>query len=311
MTVGVRQRTVENLPKFALAFLLGFIYIDRIKHRATQLILVHEPFKEDQMKSICVTMLMLLTTLISADAAVKHEEVTYSANGVTMKGYLAYDDAKKGKRPGVLVVHEWWGHNEYARKRARMLAELGYIALAVDMYGDGKQAAHPEDAGKFAGAVMQNTEGAKARFMAALDVLKKNPRTDSKRIAAIGYCFGGAVVLHMARFGADLKGVVSFHGNYATQSPAQAGKVKAKVLVCHGADDGFISQEQIDGLKKEMAGAKVDFQFIAYPGAKHSFTNPDADQFAKQFGMPIAYNAEADKKSWEDMQAFFKKIFAQ
>jgi len=254
---------------------------------------------------------MLLATFLAVQAGIKNEEVTYTANGVTMKGHLAYDDAKKGRRPGVLVVHEWWGHNEYARKRARMLAEMGYIALAVDMYGDGKQAAHPDDAGKFAGAVMQNMEGAKARFMAALDLLKKNPHTDPKRIAAIGYCFGGAVVLHMARFSVDLKGVVSFHGNYATQTPAQMGKVKAKVLVCHGGDDQFITQEQIDALKKEMADAKVDFQFVSYPGAKHSFTNPDADNYAKQFGMPIAYNADADKKSWAEMQAFFKKIFAK
>jgi dienelactone hydrolase len=267
--------------------------------------------KEDEMKFTRFVIAMLLATCLAAQASIKNEEVTYTAGDVTMKGYLAYDDAKKGKRPGVLVVHEWWGHNEYARKRARMLAEMGYVALAVDMYGDGKQAAHPDDAGKFAGAVMQNMESAKARFMAAMDLLKKNPNTDAKRVAAIGYCFGGAVVLHMARFGFDLKGVASFHGNYATQTPAQAGKVKAKVLVCHGADDSFISQEQIDNLKKEMAEAKVDFQFISYPGAKHSFTNPDADQYAKQFGMPIAYNADADKKSWEDMQAFFKKIFAK
>jgi len=263
------------------------------------------------MKTLRLATLMLFATIISAQGALKYEEVTYTANGVTMKGYLAYDDAKKGKRPGVLVVHEWWGHNEYARKRARLLAEMGYVAFAVDMYGDGKQAAHPDDAGKFAGAVLQNVEGAKARFMAAMDLLNQNPNTDPKRIAAIGYCFGGAVVLHMARFGVALKGVVSFHGNYATQTPAQAGKVKAKVLVCHGADDGFISQEQIETFKKEMADAKVDFQFNSYPGAKHSFTNPDADNYAKQFGMPIAYNADADKKSWEDMQAFFKKILGK
>jgi dienelactone hydrolase len=263
------------------------------------------------MKALQLATFMLIAISISANAAVKHEEVTYTANDVTMKGYLAYDDAIKGKRPGVLVVHEWWGHNEYARKRADMLAELGYVALAVDMYGDGKQAAHPDDAGKFAGTVMQNVEGAKARFMAAMDLLKKNPNTDPARIAAIGYCFGGGVVLHMARFGVDLKGVVSFHGSLGTQTPAQAGKVKAKVLVCNGADDGFINQEQIDGFKKEMTDAKVDFQFISYPGAKHSFTNPDADNYAKQFNMAIAYNAAADKKSWAEMQAFFKKVFAK
>jgi dienelactone hydrolase len=263
------------------------------------------------MKSIRVASIVLLSAWLTAHAGVKHEEVSYSANGVTMKGYLAYNDAKKGKRPGVLVVHEWWGHNEYARKRANMLAELGYVALAVDMYGDGKQAAHPQDAQKFAGAVMQNLEGAKARFTAAMDLLKKNPHTDTKRLAAIGYCFGGGVVLHMARFGFELKGVVSFHGSLGTQTPAPAGKIKAKVLVCNGADDGFVTPEQIAAFKKEMTDAKVDFQFLSYPAAKHSFTNPDADQYAKQFGVPIAYNAEADKKSWEDMQAFFKKIFAK
>lgn len=263
------------------------------------------------MKSLRWVMLVLFSTIMTAYSAVKHEEVTYTANGVTMKGYLAYDEAIKGKRPGVLVVHEWWGHNEYARKRARLLAELGYVAFAVDMYGDGKIAAHPNDAQKFAGEVMQNIEGAKARFMAALDLLKKNPRTDPARMAAIGYCFGGGVVLHMARFGVDLKGVVSFHGSLPTQTPAQAGKVKAKVLVCNGADDGFVSQEQIDAFKKEMTEAKVDFQFISYPGAKHSFTNPDADTYAKQFNMPLAYNADADKNSWADMQTFFKKIFAK
>jgi dienelactone hydrolase len=258
-----------------------------------------------------MTMLMLFATAIGAAAEVKHEDVTYSANGLTMKGYLAYDDAVKGKRPGVLVVHEWWGHNEYARKRARMLAELGYTALAVDMYGDGKQATHPDDAGKFAGAVMQNLESAKARFVAALDLLKKHQTVDSSRIAAIGYCFGGAVVLQMARAGLDLKGVASFHGNYATQTPAQPGKVKAAVLVCHGADDQFSTAEQVAALKKEMADAKVDFQFIAYEGAKHSFTNPEADEYAKKFSMPIAYNKMADEKSWADMQQFFKRIFAK
>jgi dienelactone hydrolase len=228
-----------------------------------------------------------------------------------MKGYLAYDDKIKDKRPGVLVVHEWWGHNEYARKRARMLAELGYTALAVDMYGDGKQATHPQDAGKFAGELMQNIEGAKARFTAALDLLKKHGTVDAARIAAIGYCFGGGVVLHMARAGVDLKGVVSFHGSYGTQTPAEKGKVKAAVLVCHGADDQFATSEQIDGLKKEMQNAGVDFQFISYPGAKHSFTNPDADENGKKFNIPIAYNKAADEKSWADMQQFFKKIFAK
>jgi dienelactone hydrolase len=256
-------------------------------------------------------MLLMVSGLVSAYADIKGEPVEYTAGNMVLKGYLAYDEGIKGKRPGVLVVHEWWGHNEYARKRASMLAELGYIALAVDMYGDGKQAAHPDDAGKFAGEVMQNMEVAKARFMAAMELLKKHETVDSKHIAAIGYCFGGGVVLQMARLGVELDGVVSFHGSLSTPKPAQPGAVKAKILVCHGADDQFIPLEQIDRFKEEMKNAKADFQFISYPGATHSFTNPDADAFAKKFGMPIGYNAEADKNSWADMQKFFKTIWGK
>ncbi len=263
------------------------------------------------MKIIKITVLAGLLLPAFVSAAIKHEEVSYTANGVTMKGYLAYDDAIKGKRPGVLVVHEWWGHNDYSRKRADMLAELGYTALAVDMYGDGKQASHPQDAGKYAGEVMQNMENAKARFVAALDLLKKHKTVDPARSAAIGYCFGGGVVLQMARAGVDLKGVVSFHGSYGTQTPAEKGKVKAAVLVCHGAADQFITAEQVEGLKKEMQAAGVDFQFISYEGAMHAFTNPAADENGKKFNIPIAYNKAADEKSWADMQQFLKRIFAK
>jgi dienelactone hydrolase len=263
------------------------------------------------MKFASKLLLVICSLPVFAFAVVKTEEVSYAANGVTMKGYLAYDDKIKDKRPGVLVVHEWWGHNAYARKRARMLAELGYTALAVDMYGDGKQASHPQDAGKFAGEVMQNMAGAKARFTAALDLLRKHGTVDASRIAAIGYCFGGGVVLHMARFGVDLKGVASFHGSYGTQTPAEKGKVKAAVLVCHGAADQFSTAEQVEGLKKEMQNAGVDLQFISYPDAGHSFTNPEADESGKKFNIPLAYNKAADEKSWTDLQTFFKKIFAK
>lgn len=245
----------------------------------------------------------------SAFAEVQGREVHYSADGVPLKGYLAYDDAVKGKRPGVLVVHEWWGHNDYARKRARMLAELGYTALAVDMYGDGKQAAHPDDAGKFAAEISQNMGVAKARFLAALELLKSEETVDTGRIAAIGYCFGGGIVLNMARLGIDLKGVVSFHGGLATENPAQAGAVKARVLVCHGAADQLVPPRQIEDFKKEMEAAGVDYKLIAYEGAAHSFTNPDADRYAKEFGLPVGYNAAADQKSWADMKAFFSAIF--
>jgi len=270
--------------------------------------------KEDGMKiiwSIMVAFSLVLAVSSPAVAkpAIEGKEVSYRAAGVEMKGYLAYDMSVMGKRPGVLVVHEWWGHNEYARKRARMLAEMGYTALAVDMYGEGKQAMHPDDAGKFSSELMKNFDTAKARFMAAMDLLKKQPTVDPGRIAAIGYCFGGGIVLNMARQGVDLRGVASFHGGLAAVKPAQPGGVKAKILVLHGADDKFVTPEQIEAFKKEMKNAGADFQFIAYPGAIHSFTNPDADEYAKKFNLPLGYNAEADKKSWEELRKFLEKIF--
>lgn len=262
------------------------------------------------MKRISLVMAILFGFGVIASAAVKGEEVQYTGGGVTMKGYLAYDDAIQKKRPGILIVHEWWGHNEYVRKRARMLAELGYTALAVDMYGDGKQTTHPDEAAKFSGEVQKNMAAAKERFMAAMDVLKKHKTVDPQKIAAIGYCFGGAVVLEMARAGLDLRGVASFHGSLETKTPAQPGKVKAAIFVAHGAEDAFSPAGAVEAFKKEMDAAGADYKVIVYEGAKHSFTNPDADKFGKEGNLPLAYNAEADKKSWADFQEFLKKIFA-
>ena len=258
--------------------------------------------------------LTLFTILISCavEKSVKGLEtkvLTYEADSISMSGYYAYDASYEEKRPGILIVHEWWGHNEYARKRAEMLAKLGYSAFAVDMYGDGKQAEHPDDAGKFASAVMQNTEGAKERFLAGLNLLKNQSATDPEKISAIGYCFGGGVVLNMARFGIDLDGVVSFHGSLGAVTPAQPGSVQAKVLVCHGADDPFVSEEQIAAFKAEMENAQVDYKFIAYPGAVHSFTNPYADSLGAKFNMPIKYDKVADEQSWADMIEFFEKLY--
>ncbi|UCE88365.1 MAG: dienelactone hydrolase family protein [Pseudomonadota bacterium] len=261
------------------------------------------------MKQFLIGAVLFLVGVTLAQAAVQGKEVEYRANGTVMKGYLAWDDAAKGKRPGVLVVHEWWGHNDYARERARMLAELGYTALAVDMYGDGKQAAHPDDAGKFAGEVRKNMPVAKKRFVAAMDLLKQQTTTDKAHVAAIGYCFGGGIVLEMARAGVDLDGVASFHGSLGTANPAQRGKVKAKVLVMNGAADPFVKPEQITAFKAEMKNAGVNYRFIDYPGVKHAFTNPDADKLGKQFNLPLAYDAAADKASWDEMQKFFKQIF--
>jgi dienelactone hydrolase len=246
----------------------------------------------------------------AAAPKIEGKPVEYTAGGVTMKGYIAYDENVKGKRPGVLVVHEWWGQNEYIRNRARMLAELGYTALALDMYGEGKMAAHPDDAGKFSSEVMKNFPVAKERFLAALDFLKKQPTVDPDRVAAIGFCFGGGVVLNMARQGVDLKGVASFHGSLgAVVKPDQPTQIKAAVRVYNGADDKFIPAEAIEALKKEMADQKVNFKFVNYPGAVHAFTNPEATETGKKFNMPIAYNAAADKASWADMRKFFEEIF--
>jgi dienelactone hydrolase len=244
-----------------------------------------------------------------AATRIKGKVVTYKAGNMVMKGYLAFDEKIKGKRPGVLVVHEWWGHNEYVRKRARMLAEMGYTALALDMYGNGKQANHPDDAGKFAAEVMKNSAIGEGRFMAALEFLKKQKTVDPERIAAIGYCFGGGVVLRMARQGVDLKGVASFHGSLATEKPAEPGVIKARILVLNGDADKFTTPEQIESFKQEMETAGADYQFISYPGAMHSFTNPDADMYAKKFNMPVGYNADADKKSWAELDKFLADIF--
>ena len=237
------------------------------------------------------------------------KEIEYSADGMNFKGFLVYDANIEGKRPGVLIVHEWWGYNDYARKRAKMLAELGYTAFALDMFGNGKQADHPEDAGKFAMEVFNNIESAQTRFMAAYNLLKEQETTDPDKIAAIGYCFGGGVVLHMARIGTDLNAAVSFHGSIQPITPAEPGKVKSFIMVCNGADDPMVTEEQISNFKTEMDNAGVQYKFINYEGAKHSFTNPIADSVGARFNMPLAYNEKADKESWEEMKKLFNQTF--
>ncbi|RZU47075.1 dienelactone hydrolase [Fluviicoccus keumensis] len=242
-------------------------------------------------------------------AALHGKDVTYNGGGVSMKGYIVYDDQFKGKRPAVLVVHEWWGLNDYARARADQLAKAGYVAMAVDMYGDGKSANHPDNAMAFMQEATKDTEQTSARFRAAEKLLKANKHTNGKKLAAIGYCFGGAVVLNMARQGEPLKGVASFHGALGAWKPAEPGKVTPKVLVMTGADDNMVPAEAVAKFDEEMKAAKADYRIISYPGAKHSFTNPGADDIAKKFGMPIAYNAEADKASWSELQTFLQDIF--
>jgi len=243
-------------------------------------------------------------------ANITADTVTYRAGDTTLKGYLAVDEAKQGKRPAVLVVHEWWGLNDYIRGRAQKLAELGYTAFAVDMYGDGKTGADPGEAGALMTAALSDRVALEARFKAAVDLVSSQATVDASRIGAIGYCFGGAVVLHAARIGLPLRGVVSFHGSLGSFHAPAPGSVKAKVLVCHGGADALVPDEQIAAFKQEMDAAKADYRFVVYDGALHGYTNPEATEKGKTYGMPLAYQAEADRKSWDDMKRFFAEVFA-
>lgn len=265
------------------------------------------------MRKVVIAVLMVCLSSLGSVAwgKVVGRTVTYSAGDVKLQGYLAEDKTIKaaGGKPAVLVVHEWWGLNEYARKRARMLAKQGYVAMAVDMFGNGKTAAHPQEAGKFAGELTKNRELAERRFDAALDFIRKQPSVDGRRIAAIGYCFGGGIVLQMARQGKDLKGVVSYHGTLATDAPARQGEVKAKILVFNGEADKMVPPEQVTAFKEEMEKAGAPYRYVGYPGAQHSFTNPDAGRLAKQFDLPLAYDAKADLDSWGQTLTFLREIF--
>lgn len=236
------------------------------------------------------------------------EEVRYSAGGERLQGYIAYPkDAENA--PGVLVVHEWWGHNEYVRKRADMLAQLGYVAFALDMYGEGKVTEHPKEANAFMMEVVNNADVARARFTKALEMLKNHSASDATKMAAIGYCFGGAVVLSMARAGVDLDGVVSFHSSLGGLSPIHQGEVSAEFLVLNGADDPLVTDDQKATFKEEMKEAGLTYEFIDYPGVTHSFTNSEATEKGEAYGLPLKYDAAADEDSWLRMRAFLQDIF--
>lgn len=260
-------------------------------------------------------MKLLLTTLLTpvavllvsgqALAALRTQVVEYKQGNTVLEGYLAYDDAIKGKRPGVLVVHEWNGLQSYAKRRTEQLAKLGYVAFAADIYGKGIRPKNAEESGKQATIYRQDRQLLRARANAGLQVLQKNPLTDVKRIAAIGYCFGGGTVLELARSGANIAGVVSFHGGLDTPNPADAKNIKAKVLVLHGADDPFVPEEQLKNFENEMRQANVDWQLISYGRTLHSFTNPDAKGEIKG----VEYNPVADQRSWQAMRQFFDEIF--
>ncbi len=259
------------------------------------------------MKAWQIGLLILLFS--GTSLAVMHkEEITYKDGDVALTGYLFWDDAFSGKRPGILVAHEWWGLNDYSKLRAEMLAETGYIAFAADMYGDGRATRHADEAKGWMQQITSNLDVWQRRAVLALDQLKAHPNVESSKLAAIGYCFGGATVMQMAYLGADLDGVVSFHGSLPPATPEQAANIKARVLIAHGDADGFVPPERIAAFKKALSESGVDWEMDIYAGAKHGFTNPYADGY----GMSgLAYQEEADRRSWLRMLAFFEELFEE
>lgn len=245
---------------------------------------------------------------MESQPSVVGEEISYSTDETTMNGYIAYDENQTGQRPGILVVHEWWGHDEHARNSAEMLANQGYVALAVDMYGDGQQASHPEDAMRFSNNVMSNFDMAQARFNAAIETLKANENVNTEQIGAVGYCFGGSVILAMAHSGIDLDGIAAFHAGLQLPVMPQDG-LTSRVLILNGADDPFVTQEQVEALTGAYESINADYQYINYEGAMHAYTNPAADSLGQTFDLPLAYDAETDSLSWSEMTSFFSETF--
>ncbi len=243
-------------------------------------------------------------------ANIAAENVDYTAGATTLRGYLAVDSQHSGPRPAVIVVHEWWGLNDYIRGRARQLAELGYVALAVDMYGEGRTADDPGGASALMMAVLGDIKLGEERFAAALDLLRARADVTPDRIAAIGYCFGGAMVLHAARKGVPLRAVVSFHGSLGSFHKPLPGDVKARVLVCHGAGDTLVPTADLAAFEAEMSAARADYRVESYPDVLHGFTNPEATGKGARYGVPLAYDAAADARSWASMRALLEEVFA-
>jgi dienelactone hydrolase len=255
---------------------------------------------------VALSAAVLFVAQTTTGAEIQTQIVDYTHDGQQLRGYLAWDNSVEGQRPGVLVVHEWWGLNDYARRRAEELAGLGYIAFAPDMYGEGKTTEHPEEAGQWAGQVRENVEEWRGRGIAGLNVLREHKLVDGDRIAAIGYCFGGATVLQLAYAGEPLRGVVTFHGALPIPSESEAESIRARILICHGAADSFIPEATAQELRDILGRSNVDWQMIYYGGAKHSFTNPGADEKNVE---GLAYDRQADESSWQHMQIFFNQIF--
>lgn len=248
----------------------------------------------------------LILVACAAEAEVQTKTVEYTDGEVVLKGFFAWDDAGEGRRPGVVVAHEWWGLNDYAKQRAKMLAGMGYVAFALDMYGEGRSTEHGKEAKTWMEQVNRNVLLWRRRAVLGVEVLRQHDFVDPHRIAAIGYCFGGATVMQMAYSGADLKGVVSFHGPLPVATPEQAKRIKARILVEHGYDDPFVPAERIAKFQSALDMAEVDWQMVVYGGAQHGFTNPGADRYGIE---GVRYDAQADRRSWAHMLLFLDSVF--
>jgi dienelactone hydrolase len=256
---------------------------------------------------IVLSALCAIAIAANAKAEIKEEAVTYTDGTTTMKGFVVYDDAVKGKQPGIIMVHEWWGITKHIHNEARKFAQQGYTAFIADMYGDAKTADNPKDAGVLAGSVMKNPSAMESRFKAAQQELAKRASVNPQRIGAVGYCFGGAVVLNMARTGDNLAAVAGFHASLGLNTPAPApGTVKAKVLILNGADDPFVKKEQYEALKKDFDAAKADYRIVEYPGAVHAFTNPEATELGQKFNLPLKYDAKVDQEAKAEAAKLFE-----
>ena len=260
------------------------------------------------MVNVALLLVFLLMPWAVAQAKVQTQSVAYSHGKVKLVGYLAWDDAMKGKRPGILVVHEWWGLNDYAKKRAEQLASMGYVAFAADMYGTGKVTAHPDQASAWMKETTANVKNWQARAMAGLTILQNHDLVDADRIAAIGYCFGGATVTQLAYSGAPIQGVVSFHGSLPLPDPNQVAGTKVKIFIAHGKADPFLTEDHITKFRAALNKAGFDWRMKVYAHARHSFTNPEAGKYGMD---AIQYNQDADEQSWQDMQYFFDELFGK
>lgn len=258
------------------------------------------------MRTMMAAALCAVTMAANAHAAIKEEPVTYQDGNTTMKGFVVYDDAIPGKRPGIIMVPEWWGITSHVRNEAQKFAQQGYTAFVADMYGDAKTADNPKDAGALATSVMKDPKVMESRFNAARNQLAGHSSVDATRIGAVGYCFGGAVVLNMARAGADLDAVAGFHASLSLNTPAPTpGTVKAKILILNGADDPFVKREEYEALKKDLDAAKAEYRIIEYPGATHAFTNPEATELGRKFNLPLRYDAQVDREAKAEASQFF------